>query len=218
MSTTAVCETCDGVGWVPTVIDGVRRMARCECFRASLPQVAEGVPIEERDAWFETFTVTKDNQAAAKFAPKWLAEGDRDLYLFGSVGSGKTRLACSIANEAQKAGTKALFLRVPMFLLRLQPSGGDESELFWKAAQVPLLVLDDVGAERESASDFTRRTVALLYQERHDHGRRTIFTSNLTLLDLSEFMQDERLSSRIKGWADLVALDGADWRMRRRGR
>ena len=211
-----VCERCEGSGFYPVAPARGERVSRCPCVAESRPKAAPGVPIEFQDARLETFTETPSNRAARQFALKWLASEGRDLFLFGAVGTGKTRLACSLLNEAHQAGTAGFFARVPMFLLRLQPSDVEQADLFRRACEVPLLVLDDLGSERETATDFTRRTLLILYEERHDHGRRTIWTSNQSLVEIGEFMQDERLASRIKGQADVVELNGADWRMGRR--
>jgi DNA replication protein DnaC len=175
------------------------------------------VPLEFVDARVDTFTVSPANNHALTFAQRWLkATERRDVFVFGSVGSGKTRLACSLLNELWSAGTGGFFARVPMFLLRLQPSDPERSELFWKCASVPVLVLDDLGAEREMATDFTRRTLLMLYEERGDRGLRTIVTSNKSVTEIGDFMEDERLASRIKGRADVLELNGADWRVTRR--
>jgi DNA replication protein DnaC len=215
--TATLCESCDGTGWTPIAPAKGERVTRCSCVSEHRPKAAPGVPIEFQDARLATFTESPANRAARQFAPKWLGDvTGRDLYVFGNVGSGKTRLACSLLNEAHQAGTAGFFARVPMFLLRLQPSDVEQAELFRRACDVPLLVLDDLGSERETATDFTRRTLLILYEERHDHGRRTIWTSNQSLVEIGEFMQDERLASRIKGQADVVELNGADWRMGRR--
>lgn len=213
-----MCETCGGTGFVPRNPTRGERVSLCEC-RRTRTKTAPGVPIDLADAAFETFERTKDNEHAIEFVPKWLnSDGGRDLYIAGPVGTGKTRIACSLLNEAQRTGTSCQFWRVPMFLLRLQPTDVEHHELFLRACEVDLLVLDDLGAERESANDYTRRTLLILYEERFDHGRRTIWTSNKSLVEIGEFMQDERLVSRIKGRADILEIDGDDWRMSRRRR
>ena len=39
------------------------------------------------------------------------------------------------------------------------------------------MVLDDIGSERTLSSDYTRRTLLMLYERRCDRGLRTIWTS-----------------------------------------
>ena len=53
----------------------------------------------------------------------------------------------------------------------------------------------------------------MLYEARHDAGRRTVWTSNKTPSQIGVFMGDDRLSSRIAGRCEVVALEGRDWRL-----
>lgn len=189
------------------------------CYRCEPPlSAADGTPYEFVGATLDNYRVDVGNAAALEKARTFL-ENDRDLYLCGGVGAGKTRLACSVANTWQKRGRSAWFVRVPMMLHQLQPGGLTpdaaremESRLF----HVPLLVLDDIGAERDQATDFTRRTLLMIYEARHDRGRRTVFTSNKSLTDLGDMQDDDRLSSRIAGRCDVVRLTTSDQRLARR--
>ena len=101
-----------------------------------------------------------------------------------------------------------------MLLHRLQPFAAVEiGETFDRLAAARLLVLDDLGAEREAATDYTRRTLLMLYEARHDAGRRTVWTSNKTPGEVGAFMGDDRLASRIAGRCRVVELAGRDWRL-----
>ena len=138
----------------------------------------------------------------------------------GPVGTGKTRLACTVLNETWRSGARsAAFARVPILLYRLQPHGtaAETAEEFARLAAARLLVLDDLGAERDAATDYTRRTLLMLYEARHDAGRRTVWTSNKTPSEVGAFMGDDRLASRIVGRCQVVTLDGRDWRLSSRG-
>lgn len=216
--TVTVCEYCDGTGWLEGKDDkGISRARRCACWQERLAKSAPGVPAEFRDSTLDTFRETNDNRHALKRGKGFATQlPTRDLYVFGPVGSGKTRFACALLNEHFLAMRTGYFARVPMLLLRLQPGEIEGSELFERCCAAPLLVLDDLGAERDVATDFTRRTLLMLYEERGDRGHRTIWTSNKSLGDIGDFMQDERLASRIAGRADVLELGGDDWRVSRR--
>ena len=212
------CEHCRSTpGWEATWVGGVQRLRRCGCWERA-HGFAPSVPREFRDARWATWQETDDNRHAMRAARDLLAAGDEepDLYLCGPVGSGKTRLACTLLNESWRSEHRsAEFVRVPMLLYRLQPRGDVEPfEEFERLIERRLLVLDDLGAERESATDYTRRTLLMLYEARHDAGRRTIWTSNRTPRSIGEFMGDDRLASRIAGRCRVVALEGRDWRLR----
>ena len=218
---TAGCERCRQTpGWEETRVGGVRRLRRCTCWERA-HGFAPSVPREFRDARWATWEETVDNRHAMRVARDLLAAGDGepDLYLCGPVGSGKTRLACTVLNEAWRSEQRsAEFVRVPMLLYRLQPrSDAEPFETFERLIERELLVLDDLGAEREAATDYTRRTLLMLYEARHDAGRRTVWTSNRTPRAIGEFMGDDRLASRIAGRCRVVALEGRDWRLRETG-
>lgn len=230
----AACPHCQGTTW-RHVKDaaGVTRVERCACWQAARKVFAEGVPLEFQGATVANYRELAGNRSAIDLAKTFHA-GTRDLYLCGGVGSGKSRLACSLLNDAYQAGTPGLFARVPMLLLQLQPRRDEEAAdqartLFDRLCVAPLIVLDDIGAERESATDYTKRTLLTLYEARGDAGVRTIWTSNLRLapkpgpsvarpVTLADFMADDRLPSRIAGRADVVWLDTTDQRLARRVR
>jgi DNA replication protein DnaC len=135
------------------------------------------------------------------------------------VGTGKTLLAAAVANEfSERHSRGARFVRWPKALHELQPGTLSDSErrrLEQALFKAPLLIMDDVGAERDQASDFTRRMALLTYEERGDAGLRTVLTSNLNLDELARHFGDDRLSSRIAGRADVVVVTGEDLRIRR---
>ena len=158
--------------------------------------------------------------AAALAKAQAFLGGARDLFLCGGVGAGKTRLACTIANEHRLKGKAALFVRVPMALHLLQPGRDVEeiADLERRLFETNVLVMDDIGAERDQATDYTRRTLLMIYEERGDRGLRTIFTSNKSIQQLAEMQDDDRLASRIAGRADVVLLTTPDQRMATRKR
>ncbi len=222
MTTTngAGCAQCTGTpGWEAIVAAGNRRLQRCACWTMAHAAAPASVPREFRDATWATWRAAARTGHSLEAARAFLAAGDdgRDLYLCGTVGTGKTRLACTMLNEAWRAGARDVrFARVPRLLYDLQPSGAPaETDLFGRLEAASLLVLDDLGAERDAATDYTRRTLLMLYEARCDAGRRTVWTSNKTPLEVGEFMGDDRLASRIVGRCRVVLLDGDDWRLRR---
>lgn len=80
------------------------------------------------------------------------------------------------------------------------------------AEKIPVLILDDLG--EEGASEWGQKEVSTLLQNRHDSGRRTMITTNLTRPDVAT-RYGERLISR---WSDesarIVSIAGIDLRKR----
>lgn len=212
--------TCDRCYGTKVVHVGPMQDMPCPQCVGETEVYADGVPYEFHGATFANYAELGGNAIALKKAQAFLASDvKRDLFLSGGVGAGKTRLACSLLNEAHKRHRWCFFARVPMLLHQLQPWQKEQSgDLEHKLMRCDLVVLDDIGAERDQASDYTRRTLLMLYEERGDRGHRTIFTSNKTLGQIAEMQDDDRLASRIAGRADVVHLTTSDQRMARRGK
>lgn len=205
------CDQCRGSGWA--MRDG--RAHVCGCRREDIH--AEGVPTEFHQATLANYRNEDGNRTAVTRATAFL-DGHRDLYLFGDVGTGKTRLACSILNEHVRRGRSGFFGRVPWMLHQMGPGREEAPDLERRIATADLIVLDDLAAERDQATDYTRRTLLMFYEQRHDHARRTIFTSNKSVQQLADMQDDRRLASRIIGQADVIELSTADQRRVRRMR
>lgn len=206
------CARCEDTKWV--VVDTYAR--RCPDCVGGQTEGAPSTPYEFRSAVLASYDALPGNAAAIKAGRLWL-EGRGDLFLHGGVGSGKTRLACSLLNEYYRTHRVGMFTRISGMLFSLQPKDDNSHERFWtRLVENHVLVLDDLGAEREDATDFSRRMVLQLYEERGDRGYRTIWTSNKSLNELSQQLADERLVSRIAGRAEIVKLSTSDQRIRRR--
>lgn len=208
------CHKCGGTGWSTVPVDGIHRYRRCPCVVSE--QSAEGVPYEFHGLTLDTYGEREGQRTAiAKARDFCLEDGGRDLFLTGGVGAGKTRLAAAIANTIHRKRQTVHFARVPLLLHQLQP-GRDNGDLEARLMTVAVLVLDDLGAERDQATDYTRRTLLMLYEARHDVMRRTVFTSNKSVQEIADMQDDDRLASRIAGRADVVRLTTPDQRMLKR--
>lgn len=110
----------------------------------------------------------------------------KGIYLTGSFGSGKTYLISSLFNEMAKKGIKSILIYYPDFLISLKASfQTNYSEKFNKIKKIPLLLLDDIGAE--NCSNWSRDEVlGPILQYRMENHLPTFFTSNLTLDELEK--------------------------------
>ncbi len=124
---------------------------------------------------------------------KWLKEfydnydiskDNKGLYLHGSFGSGKTYLIYALLNELKinkKINYVALYF--PEILRTLKEDWNTYSEKINYYSTVPILFLDDIGAE--SVSEWGRDEVlGTILQYRMNNHLTTFFTSNLTIEEL----------------------------------
>jgi DNA replication protein DnaC len=90
-------------------------------------------------------------QAVLVVAPAFAEQPQGWLVLVGSNGGGKNHLAAAIAKRCIERGKSALFVAVPDLLDHLRAAVGFDA-LFEQVKQVPVLILDDWGAQ--SGSDW----------------------------------------------------------------
>jgi DNA replication protein DnaC len=155
----------------------------------------------------------------------------KSLYLFGGRGRGKTHLAVAIMRQAilslePKKGNldyfeisenrMPFFITIPDLLLLIRDTfrSSDEvseRQLIEKYSQIPLLVLDDLGAEK--SSEWSIQTLYTIIDRRYREEMQTIFTSNLSLDELKDRL-DDRITSRIIGMCKQPCeLKGKDRRL-----
>ena len=121
---------------------------------------------------------------------KWLMDFKRNyessgrgkgLYLHGNFGCGKTYLIAAIFNELAKSNYKSSIIFWPEFLR--QAFYDDFNAKFEYVKKVPLLLIDDIGAEGLTAWNRDEILCPLL-QYRMDNNLTTFFTSNLNIKEL----------------------------------
>lgn len=108
----------------------------------------------------------------------------KGLYLHGAFGSGKTYLLYALLNEL-KNNKKVDYIAVyyPDALKELKEDWNDYHEKITRYSNVPILLLDDIGAEQ--VSEWGRDEVlGTILQNRMNNHLTTFFTSNLTLQEL----------------------------------
>ena len=108
----------------------------------------------------------------------------KGLYLNGNFGCGKTYMIAAAFNELSKKGVKSAIIYWPEFLRDLKSSFDDDfKEKFEYIKKIPLLLIDDIGAE--SVSTWSRDEIlGTILQYRMEEGLTTFFTSNLTYEEL----------------------------------
>lgn len=109
----------------------------------------------------------------------------KGLYLHGNFGCGKTYLIAAILNELANKGIKCAIIFWPEFLR--QAFYNDFNEKFDYVKNVPVLLIDDIGAENLTAWNRDEILCPLL-QYRMENKLTTFFTSNLSISELKQHL------------------------------
>ncbi|HEO2721088.1 TPA: ATP-binding protein [Streptococcus agalactiae] len=138
------------------------------------------------------------------------------LLFYGDVGSGKTYLACSIANELiERKQVKVKIMNLSQVINQIQKSAFklESNEIINNLSNIPLLILDDLGIERDTS--YAREQVYNIINSRYLKGRPTIFTTNLSLEIIQNpniDLEYQRIYSRILEMTIPVKVTGEDFR------
>lgn len=112
----------------------------------------------------------------------------KGLYLYGNFGCGKSYLISALFNELGKKKVKSAVVFWPEFLRDLKASFGvDFNSKFEYVKRVPILLIDDIGAE--NMTGWSRDEILCpILQYRMDEKLTTFFTSNLDLKALEQHL------------------------------
>ena len=142
---------------------------------------------------------------------------ERPTFISGPVGTGKTHLSVAYLGQdlVQHGDNHGRFLEAVELFMRLRgtfskDSPLDESGILYRYIKTPLLVLDDLGAEK--VSDYVVQSLYFLINKRYGDCMDTIITSNLSLGEIGQIYGD-RLASRIAGMGKELVLQGKDRRL-----
>ena len=151
-------------------------------------------------------------------------EYQKGLYLAGPFGVGKTYMMGALANELSENGVETTLVNVPTYSAEIKQAIATntvEAKLV-SIKNTPILVLDDIGAEMNSAW-FRDEVLMVILQHRMLQELPTFFTSNFTIDQLEahfahsnkgdqELLKAKRLIERIRFLAKEYFVDGQNHR------
>lgn len=126
---------------------------------------------------------------------RWVQEHQAVL-ITGATGTGKTYVACALAQQACRKGFRAVYRRAPRLFdeLRLAHADGSYVRLLSRLARVDVLVIDDFAIA--PVTDVERRHLLELLEDRYG-TRSTIVTSQLAPSDWHDYLADPTLADAI---------------------
>ncbi|QTN00038.1 primosomal protein DnaI [Sediminibacillus dalangtanensis] len=151
-------------------------------------------------------------------------QADKGMYFYGPFGVGKTHFLGAIANELAKKRIATMIIYMPEFVREIKASLKDDSlnQKVERFKTIPVLMLDDIGAESQSAW-FRDEILGSILQYRMMEKLPVFFTSNYSLEQLEnhlatttrgdiEKVKAGRIIERIKQVSREVPLFGVNRR------
>ena len=147
-----------------------------------------------------------------KWADQYPDVPQRDILLTGKSGLGKTYLMHAMANRLADRGIQVLMISAYQFFQLARKAYFEGEDVPEEIMESPILMLDDVGSE-PLMKNLPVDQLFNVINERRNHGRSTILSTNLNLEEFRE-RYTERIASRISDPRNslTIPLEGADLR------
>lgn len=236
------CEHCPGLEQCPNLVKGhrsqlsvrngaiVSAISPCdkqqtyeEDLRRRRLMRSYYVSEETMAASFDRLELDQANRAAVAAAIRFcqtVGSGERvkGLYLHGPFGVGKSYIMGAIARELSERNIASLMVYVPDFVREMKDSLSDQSYAgkLEMLKEVPVLILDDIGAE--NLTPWVRDEVlGVILNQRVNNHLPTLFTSNYSLEELEEHLsisngnriertKAARIMERIRHYVDVYLI------------
>ena len=182
-----------------------KQLEACGVYRRY--QAANFAAIESRGVPVEIRRQVAVVRQFAETLPAHLAAGE-GLVLRGPVGTLKTTLAVAVLQYCLQLDERAMFLTMPSLIDSIfsakAVSPEDWLRFESKLRQVPLLVLDDLGAEW--GSGYVMSKIDAIFAERYNRKKSTIVTTNLAGQALRSRYTD-RIIDRLRETSQIITFN-----------
>ena len=158
-------------------------------------------------------------QLAQRYVNHWpeMREKNVGLLLWGGVGTGKSYMAGCIANALMEQGISVMMTNFSRILNELTKYHADKNEIIAGLVSYPLLVIDDLGIERNS--EFALEMIYNVVDRRYCTRKPLIVTTNLSYQDMTRKdldIEHQRIYSRLMEMCFPVIYQGKDQRQKER--
>lgn len=226
------CPRCRDTGYIGN--------QKCRCFRAAASRLLyEQSNLKEilRTENFNSFSlkyysdnyidpksgrsslsIMKDALAVCKEFTRTFEQEHKNIFLYGSVGVGKTFLSNCIAKELMDAGFSVIYYSAPALFNVLAQStfhkdDTDAQNIHRYTFDCDLLIIDDLGTE--FTNSFIASQLFTCINERLLGKKSTVISTNLSLDSLAD-LYTERSFSRITSNYIMLKLIGDDIRIKKK--
>lgn len=152
-------------------------------------------------------------RAAQKYVENFgeLRKTSKGLLFYGNTGTGKTYVACEIANALIDKGIPVLLISLSEYLKVIQGTF-DKKEYMDSFDSFELLILDDLGVERDTA--FAKEQVYDVIDSRYTSGKPMLITTNLSMEKIKnpEDIENMRIYDRVLERCFPIEVSGANRR------
>ena len=126
---------------------------------------------------------------------QWITKS-QNLILIGPTGSGKTYLACALANQACRLGFMTLYVRISKLLqdFQIAKADGSYAKLLAKLAKLNLLIIDDWGLTPLTPAE--RRDLLEILDDRYNRGS-TLITSQFPISTWHDLIGEPTIADAI---------------------
>ncbi len=168
---------------------------------------------------FDNYRTECQEQEFAKEVVQMYADGfdehfesGRSMLLQGNVGTGKTHLACAVANQIAGKGYTSIFRSVSNLIRSVRETwggAGSESAVIEVYRNVDLLIIDEVGVQNNTENE--RNILFDILNSRYEEMKPTILITNL---DIERFTKAVglRIASRVQHDGVIVPFTWGDYR------
>jgi DNA replication protein DnaC len=224
-TTPRVCPfgECDGSTWIVDEETNEARPCRCrdqQQRRAASGGIGSGIGRRFREVSFDREPVVSLDPVVLRRVRAFVRsigdnlEAGRGLWFDGPVGTGKTSLAVLVAKAASDAGRSFAIYPVPMLLAEIKRTYDRDSSdnylaFFRRLCSVDVLVLDDLGAEKQT--EWVLEQLYSIVNERWQDRRSIVVTTNLP--DPDPDSSGRLLAGSARDLRDAIAggrMDGRD--------
>jgi DNA replication protein DnaC len=219
---TTPCPACEQERQERAAQVEAEQRAQCRREQIAANRKRAGIPARFASATLESYVASDEGQKRAlrfakAFAENFAAaeEAGNSLTFYGKPGTGKTHLACAVANHILDAGRTVIYRQTIELVRAIRDTwrrGSDESEtsVIEKYRSVGLLILDEVGVSFGGEAEKTQ--IFDVLDGRYREMRPTLIVSNLSAKGLQECLGERIYDRLMQNGSGCVVFDWGSYR------